>query len=130
MNNRNYRLIFLFVLSLIVVSIITVLAAVNIVPPSLRTDYSTFLTINSIKPTQCSALDLYRLIICPPNCSGTADGDLILGSPNGDNINGFGGNDCILGGGGNDSISGAMGTDVCIGGPGTDTFTTCETEIQ
>ncbi|MDP2964557.1 MAG: hypothetical protein Q8N39_00810 [Pelolinea sp.] len=132
MNNHNYRLIFLFVLSLIVVSIITVLAAVNIVPPSLRTDYSTSLTANLIKPAECASITLNNLVSCTGGgtCSGGAGFDLILGSSGAETINGGDGNDCILGGGGDDDIAGGKGTDICIGGPGTDHFGECETQIQ
>lgn len=132
MNNRNYRLIFLFILSLIVVSIITVLAAVNIVPSSLGTDYSTSLTANLIKPAECASITLTNLVSCTGggNCYGTSSADLILGSSGAETIDGGDGNDCILGGGEADDIAGGKGTDICIGGPGTDHFGECETQIQ
>lgn len=133
MKNRNIHRILLFaLLALIVISIINVLAAVNIVPTSLKTDFSTSLTVNSIKPAECASITLTNLVSCAGGgtCSGTDSADLILGSPNAETINGGDGNDCILGGGGDDDIAGGKGTDICIGGPGTDHFGECETQIQ
>jgi Ca2+-binding RTX toxin-like protein len=120
-------------MTIVVTGVISAVAAGNTVPATRLGDSSQSVTANSLKPSQCSALNLTNIVVCPTTggtCRGTNANDLILGSPNADNINGRQGNDCIVGGGGNDTINGGAGTDVCIGGAGTDTFTNCETTVQ
>ena len=118
---------------LILAGLISAVAASNTVPGTRADDVVQTINANALKPSECAALNLTSIVICPSGggtCRGTTASDLILGSANVDTITGRGGNDCILGGGGNDSITGSGGTDVCIGGPGTDTFASCETVIQ
>ncbi len=115
---------------LIIASVVTALAATNIVPPTRVTSQTFPITANDLKPSACAGLNLTDIISGSGTITGTSGNDLILGGPGNDTINGMGGNDCILGGGGNDTIDGGDGTDVCIGGPGTDTFANCETVIQ
>ncbi len=117
-------------LALIFVGVMSALAASNTVPVSRLTDQRHAITANALRPTECAALTLVNLVVCPSgggDCTGTNQADLILGSPNADRINGRPGSDCILGGGGDDTIDGFAGSDVCIGGPGNDTFNRCET---
>jgi len=120
-------------MAIFVTGVVSAVAAGNSVPSTRLGDTSQAVSANSLKPTQCAALNLTNVVVCPTNggtCRGTTANDLILGSPYNDNINGRSGNDCIVGGAGNDTINGGAGTDVCIGGAGTDTFTNCETTIQ
>ena len=129
------RLVFFALIGLVLIGVVSAIAATNTVPPSRLTDQSRPITPNDLKPAECAALDLTAILVCPAaggNCNGTDASDLILGSPNNDNIwGGLPGNDCILGGGGDDFLRGGPGTDVCIGGPGSDTFdNSCETQIQ
>jgi Ca2+-binding RTX toxin-like protein len=120
-------------LILIIVGVISALAATNTVPNTRADSVSQAINANALKPTECAAINLTSIILCPGgagNCDGTGANELILGSPNVDTIRGRGGKDCILGGGGDDDITGSAGADVCIGGPGVDTFSKCETVIQ
>jgi Ca2+-binding RTX toxin-like protein len=122
------------IILMIVVSVVSAVAAGNTVPPTRLSDTSRAIGVNDLKPPECAAINLVNIVVCPAaggTCTGTSKSDLILGSANADTITGKGGNDCILGGGGDDSLNGNGGTgDVCIGGPGNDTFTNCETQIQ
>ena len=104
----------------------------NIVPITRLTNQIKAVSANTLKPSECSALNLTVIHICPvtETCDATAASELILGRSTLESINGMGGNDCILGGGGADAIDGGDGTDVCDGGPGTDSFSNCETIIQ
>ena len=117
-------------ITLILVSSVTAVAATNTVPATRVTDQIRSVGVNDLKPSACAALSLTNLIIGAGTINGTNGNDLILGSSSIDTIDGLDGDDCILGGGGDDLITGGPGTDVCIGGPGIDTFTTCETQIQ
>lgn len=105
------------------------------VPASGLDEDSQGISANDLKPADCAALNLTVVLSCPPNCTGTAANELILGSSAGETLAGGGGNDCILGGGGLDLIYGDAGTDVCVGGDGFDFFLpfftpSCETRIQ
>ena len=122
----------LALLAMIVVGVISAVAAGNSVPATRLGDTLRAITANSLKPAQCSALNLTNIVVCSGNgtCNGTSANDLILGNSSGNRINGRNGDDCIVSGAGNDTINGGNGTDVCIGGAGTDTFTNCETTIQ
>lgn len=117
-------------ITLILVSSVTAVAATNTVPATRVTDQIRSVGVNDLKPSACAALSLTNLVTGTGSLTGTAGNDLILASSSADTIDGLGGDDCILGGGGDDLITGGPGTDVCIGGPGTDIFATCETEIQ
>ena len=112
---------------LLLASVMSAVAATNMVTHSGLGDTSRSITTNDLKPSQCDALHLTNLITGSGNISGTLENDLILGSSGADTISGEGGNDCILGGGGNDTLIGGEGTDVCLGGPGSDTLdVSCE----
>jgi len=117
---------------LILASVFSAVAAANTVPSSRLGDRRMVINADALKPTQCSAITLTALVICPANgaCNGTTANELILGTVNADTIKGNGGNDCIIGGGGDDDLTGNGGRDVCIGGPGNDKFKQCETQIQ
>jgi Ca2+-binding RTX toxin-like protein len=126
----RYVLIGLFVL--ILSSAAFAMASANTVSGSRLDSVSSPVSANALKPSQCSALNLTTVIVCPATgiCNGTSANELILGDGNADTIRGRGGTDCILGGGGDDILNGNNGGDVCIGGPGTDSFSNCETTIQ
>lgn len=115
-------------------SVVTALAATNIVPVKHLTDQKTAIIASELAPPECGSIrsTLTSIVVCTGGiCNGTNANDLILGSPNADNIKGKNGNDCILGGDGDDNtISGDNGTDVCIEGAGNDVLKKCETEIQ
>ncbi len=128
------RLVPIALIVLILGSVFSAAAAANTVPTSRLTDQSRAINANALKPSQCSALNLTAIVICPSAggaCNGTDASELILGSPSNDDITSDKGDDCVLGGGGDDAIRGEQNTDVCIGGPGNDTFhPSCETQIQ
>jgi len=126
------RYILLGLLILVMVSVGMAVAASNTVPGSRLASRSSVIDANALKPTECAALNLTAIVICPASgtCTGTSKSELILGTSIADTIKGKGGTDCILGGGGDDDITGGAAGDVCIGGPGNDTFHTCETIIQ
>jgi hypothetical protein len=135
------RMALVLLLSLILLSMMTALAASNTVDPSRLHNETFSIGINNLRPPQCAGMTLTNIVTGSGTFAGTTQNDLILGSPGADTILGNGGlwdtsSDCILGGGGNDNIwgdgwlLGGAGTDVCIGGPGTDTFHNCETQIQ
>jgi hypothetical protein len=135
------RLAFISLLVLIMLSLMTALAASNTVPASRLDDSRTSTDVNDLKPAQCAGLNLTNIVTGSGTFGGTTQNDLILGSSGADTIMGNAAlwdtsNDCIVGGGGNDNIwgdgwlLGGTGNDVCIGGPGTDTFHNCEVQIQ
>jgi Ca2+-binding RTX toxin-like protein len=106
------------------------LTASNVVAASKRSNTSSALDVNQVKPAECNGITLTAIVTGAGTINGTAASELILGSSGVDTIRGNGGNDCMLGGGGNDSLRGGAGADVCIGGPGTDTFNSCATQYQ
>ena len=114
------------VLLLIWWTLMSALATANTVPTTKAFTTAVAITVNDVKPSQCSGITLTTLVTGAGTTNGTNASELILGGPGAQTINGGNGNDCILGGGGNDSIDGGSGTDVCIGGPGTNTFNRCE----
>lgn len=121
-------------ITLVVINVITAVAAGISVPNKRLTDQTSTITANALKPSACASLNLTTILVCPStggNCDGTDANELIVGSATIDNIAGGKGDDCILGGGGIDAIRGEQDTDVCIGGPDVDAFhPSCETQIQ
>jgi hypothetical protein len=141
MMRKFRRLAVLGLLAMILISMLTALAAANTVPESRLTDQRFSIGINALKPPQCAGINVTNVITGSGTFGGTTQNDLIIGSAGADTILGNAGlwdtsDDCILGGGGNDVIwgdgwlLGGTGNDVCIGGPGNDTFHNCETQIQ
>jgi len=129
MNLRKvWKLPVIALIGLIIVSVITVVAAANRVASSRLSDQSLPIGINALKPPECAAINLTRIVIGSGTINGTNANELILGSPLADTIRGKAGSDCILGGGGNDDIDGGPGYDICIGGLGNDVFSKCEEE--
>ena len=120
----------LALMGLLLVSLVSVLTAANTVPSTRSLDSTRPITADDLKPTDCAAITLNRMVTGSGAISGTGQDDLILGSPGVDTIAAHPGTDCLLGGGGDDSLDGDQQTDVCIGGPGTDTFAQCETTVQ
>ena len=100
-------------------------------PPSSAGTYNAPITVNDLKPADCSGITLTDILTGSGVIVGIGNRDeLILGSPGVDTIDGSLGDDCILGGGSDDDITGGVGTDVCIGGGDPDdTFATCETVV-
>lgn len=132
MMQKFQRLAFIGLLALILVSMLTVLAASNTVPATHLDSQSFAITVEDLKPPECAGITLVAIVACPGgNCDGTDANELILGSAADDDIKAGKGNDCILGGGGSDTLRGDQDTDVCVGGPGGDSFhPSCETQIQ
>jgi hypothetical protein len=134
----NFRKVFklpvLGLIVLIIVCVVTAVAAANSVASSRLSDQSLPIDINSLKPSECASINLTSIVIGSGTINGTNANELILGSPLADTITGKAGSDCILGGGGNDNIDGGggggagSGYDICIGGPGSDIFSKCEEE--
>jgi Ca2+-binding RTX toxin-like protein len=115
---------------LIVVTVLTAVAATNTVPAT-RADIQTVtFQINHLRPSACAGLSLSNLVTGSGTLTGTEGNDLILASSTADTIDGLGGSDCIVGGGGDDVIDGGADADICIGGDGSDTFSNCEGESQ
>jgi Ca2+-binding RTX toxin-like protein len=116
--------------TLVLLGVVTAVAATNTVPSTRLDLKSASIGINHLKPAVCAGIIVTNLITGAGTITGTAGNDLILGSSGADSIDGAGGDDCILGGGGDDQITGGDGNDVCLGGPGMDEFTACEGEYQ
>ena len=115
------RFMIFCLITMILLSVVTAIAATNTIPSTRLTAYGNSIGINDIKPSACATIFLTNRISGSGVVTGTEGNDLILGSSGADTIDGLGGNDCILGGGGIDS---------CIGGIGTDIFVSCESETQ
>lgn len=117
-------------LALILISVVTAIAATNTVPSTRLDNETKLITSNDLKPSSCASLDLRNIISGSGTITGTVGNDLILGSTGDDTISGLGGDDCILAGDGNDTINGDDGNDICNGGGSAgDTFATCESVI-
>ena len=132
---KGVRFLVVILLMLVIFGIGSARTASISVPASGLDEDSQSISANDLKPAACAALNLTAVLSCPPNCTGTAANELILGSSSGETLSGGGGNDCILGGAGWNFFYGDAGTDVCIGGPDWDFFLpffnpTCETRIQ
>lgn len=117
-----------FLLGLIVISMLTALAATNIVPVTRLFDASRPFTLSELAPLECASIrnSLEQIVDCslqgsPCGGSGSVN-ELILGTSGNETIDGKSGDDCIVGGGGDDSLLGGNGNDVLIGGPGTDSL--------
>ncbi|HEX9441116.1 MAG TPA: hypothetical protein VF909_15630, partial [Roseiflexaceae bacterium] len=124
-----YRLVVIGLAALVLLSMMSAMAAANTVPPSGLADIRRSITPDDLKPSACDSIHLTNLIVATGAISGTAANDLILGGPGADTISGEGGDDCILGGGGDDQLYGGAGTDVCIGGGGSDILDpSCESQ--
>ena len=118
---------FVVLLTLILISAITVLAAANIVPETRLMDRSLSVTASDIAPPECNSIrnSLVSIVRCTStNCSGASGNtnELILGTSGNDTIDGGNGDDCIVGGEGSDTLFGGHGNDVLVGGPGVDTL--------
>ena len=116
-----FRFMIFCLITMILLSVVTAIAATNTVPSTRLTAYGNSIGINDIKPSACATIFLTNRLSGSGLLTGTEGNDLILGSSGADTIDGLGGDDCILGGGGIDS---------CIGGIGTDMFVSCESETQ
>lgn len=123
-------LILIALITLILISSVSALAATNTVPGTRIGQQIRSITANELKPPECAAINLTAIVVCTGgNCNGSGASELLLGTANGERLRGRGGSDCIIGGGGDDELTGNGASDVCIGGPGTDTFASCETQI-
>jgi hypothetical protein len=106
-------------------------AAPSVVPGSKAGRRTQTITVNTVKPSACSALSLAAITTGSGTVNDGGGSNLVLGSAGADTIRGMGGGDCVVGGAGNDGLRGDGGTDVCIGGAGMDTFhASCETQLQ
>ena len=122
---RIGQLTFIVLLSLILISVITVLAAANIVPETHLMDQSSTVPANILVPPECDSIRsaITTVVWCTGgNCNGSNANELILGTTGNDTINGRNGDDCIVGGDGDDTLYGDNDNDVLVGGPGTDTL--------
>jgi len=129
MKNNMPRLFLVILIALIMVSVMSAVAAGIVVPPTRLDDQSFAITIGDFTPADCSSMSLNNVVTGSGLIFGTAGNDLILGGGTGDLIFSLGGGDCLVGGGGDDFMFGGGGTDVCIGGPGNDSFNQCETQV-
>jgi len=126
----TFQLMLFGLIMLVLISVVTAIAATNTVPSTRLDNQVESITSNDLKPYSCASLDLRNIVSGSGTITGTSENDLILGSSGDDIITGLAGDDCILGGDGIDTISGGDGNDICNGG-GTvgDSFDTCETVI-
>ena len=107
-------------LALIAISLVSAFSASNTIAPSLLGSRTAVINANALKPPECAALNLTRLVILARGDTTTAQSELVIGTPGNDNILSRGGTDCILGGDGDDNLRGGAGLDILLGGPGND----------
>ena len=133
---------------MVIVTVLSAVAAANTVPVTRVDKDSQATTANDLKPAVCSGINLTNIVDIGAGETGTSANDLILGTDKADaEIRGGAGDDCILGGKGSErqkiskvwapGIFGEEGDDViiggpgnndhCDGGPGNDTYYSCET---
>lgn len=112
------------------INLIVAVTASGFVPPSLAGSSVRPITANDLKPPDCAALDLTKVVGNAGLVVGSGANELLLGSELIDTIDGSAGDDCLVGGPGGDALTGGAGVDICIGNGGNDTFLGCETEIQ
>ncbi len=132
--------------AVVLISVLTAVAAGNTVASSRADVNSAAVTGNDLKPDACRGINIENIVDIGAGESGTSANDLILGTANSDRvIRGGAGDDCILGGAGsesrffifpgiygeegNDVLIGGPGWDVCSGGGGNDTILECELEF-
>lgn len=107
-------------LFLMAAGLFSAFSASNTVAPSLLDNQAFLINANALKPPECAALNLTRLVILARGDTTTGQSELVIGTPGNDNVLSRGGTDCILGGGGNDDLRGGAGLDILIGGPDND----------
>ena len=107
---------------LVTISIISAFSAANTVSGSMADSLTSAITANALKPTECSALSLTRVVLIGSGGIPNNSNELIIGTSASETISGGGGADCIIGGGGDDTLQGGNGKDVLMGGPGNDTI--------
>jgi hypothetical protein len=93
------RLMPVILVALVIVSVISAVAASNTVPTTRLTNQSLSITMSQLVPPACAGLNLTAIVVCPNNgndCDGTSSNELILGDPGTKNISGGGGSDCIV----------------------------------
>lgn len=112
----TFRLLWLGLLFLIVVGVVSALAANNTVTPSRASSQAFTVDANALKPDECAGITLDGFAWD----STRRESALYYGSAGNDTINSGNGSDCVLGGGGNDTIDGKGGTDVLLGEGGDD----------
>lgn len=105
---------------LIFLSLVTALASANVVPTSGLGNYSIGITPNNIKPPECSAIAITKIVAGSGFILGGSGNNLLIGSEGPDNLQGRSSSDCLVGGGGNDVLDARNGDDVLIGGEGDD----------
>lgn len=152
---KKVRLVFLTILigfaAVVVISVLTALAASNTVSNSKAGQDQSSIIGNDLKPDSCADINITNIVDIGAGESGTSGNDLILGTDKADaEIRGGAGDDCILGGKGNERqksgkgwipgiygedgddvlIGGPGNSDICDGGAGNDTFYSCETELN
>ncbi|OIO95134.1 MAG: hypothetical protein AUK03_05820 [Anaerolineae bacterium CG2_30_64_16] len=143
-----YRLSWIGLGALILVSALGALAAANLVAGSGIATLTIPITANQLKPPECDGLDLSNVIVgdadfkdgnanslllgnAVANTISAGKGtDCVLSGDGADTLKGEGKDDVLLGGPGDDHIDGGAGWDICYGGPGNDTFSKCEVTVQ
>ena len=97
-------------------------AASNTVPTTGLTEQTQAVSVNILKPPECSGLSLDSLVTGSGEIDGSGASELILGSSLSDDITAKGASDCLVAGDGNDILDSGTGADVLIGGTGNDSF--------
>jgi Ca2+-binding RTX toxin-like protein len=124
-----WRIVFLALFALFLVSVVSALAAGLSVSTSNLGQESVPVIAEDIKPAACGDLYLSHIVRGSGTITGTPENDLIIAGATSDTIDGLGGDDCILGGGCDDVLAGSEGNDVCIGGAGNNSFVGCEVDL-
>ena len=125
MRTKKFRnLVLIVLLTLVLVSVVSALAATNVVPVTHLSGQTSEITAREMAPPECDSIrnTLEDYFVCSSTtCNGNGNtNELILGTAGDDTIDGKNGDDCIVGGGGNDALYRGNGNDVLVGGPGSD----------
>lgn len=104
-----------------IISLFSAVAAVNSVPRTTAVFIPIPITANSLKPPECSNLNLTGFSVGDKS-GALSSSNLILGTSGNDHLHGSQNDDCIVGGAGGDDLNGNTGNDVLLGGPGDDSL--------
>lgn len=115
----------LLVILVVLLSALSASAAGNLVPSSLLGISQFAITANNLKPPECAAINLVRVVQFTATGS---QNSLVLSTSASAALRGGSGSDCLVGGAGNDTLngSGGQGYDICLGGGGVNTCENCE----
>lgn len=119
-HKKVFRLFWIWILILGLISISSAFAASNTYTVTYADREIIPITANQLSPAECRTINLTNIVTGSGNIQGTNASDLIFGSSSADKINAKKGNDCIVGGGGDDELRGGEDDDILLGGLGDD----------